>query len=76
MEVVLKNATQKQVDDLVEQLQEAHAEISDLKAYIMLKESEILFLKERVSNEKMRGELAEKEFAIARKDLECQIESA
>ena len=51
MEVVLKNATQKQVDDLEEQLKEAHSEISDLKAYIMLKESEILYLKERVSNE-------------------------
>ena len=51
MEVVLKNATQKQVDDLVEQLQEAHTEISDLKAYVMLKESEIMYLKEKVSNE-------------------------
>ena len=71
MEVVLKNATQKQVDDLEEQLKEAHSEISDLKAYIMLKESEILYLKERVSNEQMRGELAEKEFTLARKDLEC-----
>ena len=75
MEVVLKNATQKQVDDLVEQLQEAHTEISDLKAYVMLKESEIMYLKEKVSNEQMRGELAEKEFALARKELECQIDA-
>ena len=51
MEVIFKNASQKQVDDITEQLQEAHQEISDLKAYVMLKESEILLLKERVCKE-------------------------
>ena len=50
MEVILKSGTQKEVDDLQEQLDEAHTEISNLKAYIQLKESEILFLKEKVSN--------------------------
>ena len=55
MEVILKSGTQKEVDDLQEQLSEAHTEISNLKAYIQLKESEILYLKEKVSNEILKS---------------------
>ena len=54
MEVILKSASQKEVDDLQDQLDEAHTEISHLKAYIQLKESEILYLKEKVSNEELK----------------------
>ena len=76
MEVILKSGTQKEVDDLQEQLDEAHTEISNLKAYIQLKESEILFLKEKVSNEGLKYQLCEKEFSLQRKEFETAIEEA
>ena len=42
----------------------------------MLKESEILYLKERVSKEELKAALAEKDYTLARKELECQIADA
>ena len=76
MEVILKTATYKECEDLREQLDEAHAEISDLKAYVMLKDSEILYLKEKIGNESLKTQLIEKELILARKEFELQLDEA
>ena len=42
----------------------------------MLKESEILLLKEKVCKEQLRAEMAEKDFQLQKRDLESQINEA
>ena len=51
MEVILMNGTQKELEELKKQLKEAQAEINSMNAYMKLKEQEIMYLNERVSNE-------------------------
>ena len=51
MEVILMNGTQKELEELKKQLKEAQTEINSMNAYMKLKEQEIMYLNERVSNE-------------------------
>lgn len=50
-EIVLKNGAQKQIDELEKRLKIATNEIKSMNAYTKLKETEILLLEEKNSNE-------------------------
>ena len=50
-EIILKNGSQKQIDELQKQLTSVQSEVKALKSYTKLKETQILLLQEMNSNE-------------------------
>ena len=69
-EIVLKNGAQKQIDELEKRLKIATNEIKSMNAYTKLKETEILLLEEKNSNEQQRKKLVEKDLEICQRDLQ------
>ena len=73
--LIFKNATQKDVDELAVQLSEARTELSSLSDYARLKENEIMYLNERVTNETMKKKITDKDLELAKKEVTALVNS-